>query len=80
MGTVDTDGQLLTDLPALWTPNGAGGCDVELLPQAGLATRATRVAINNVGQVLASGFGIDDVRTVVPPSLASVNACANGHG
>ncbi|MDH4064628.1 MAG: hypothetical protein OEW19_09520, partial [Acidobacteriota bacterium] len=61
VGTVYTDGQLLTDLPAMWTPNGAGGYDVALLPLAGRATRATGVAVNNLGQVLVSGFGIDGV-------------------
>ena len=61
VGTVYTDGQLLTDLPAMWTPDGAGGYDVALLPLAGRATRATGVAVNNLGQVLVSGFGIDGV-------------------
>ena len=82
VGAVYTDGQLLTDLPALWTPDGTGGYDVELLPLAGSATRATGVAINNVGQVLVSGLGIDgqlpsyrayvvDGSNVVPLGLAN---------
>ena len=61
VGTVYTDGQLTSDLPAVWTPNGVGGYDVDLLPLAGSATRGSAVAINDVGQILASGFGIDGV-------------------
>lgn len=61
VGTVYTDGQITSDLPAIWTPDGAGDYVVELLPLAGSATRATAVAINDVGQILASGFGIDGV-------------------
>jgi len=61
VGTVYTDGQLTSDLPAVWTPDGAGDYEVALLPLAGSATRGTAVAINDVGVVLASGFGIDGV-------------------
>ncbi|MCA9216139.1 MAG: hypothetical protein KDB27_23890, partial [Planctomycetales bacterium] len=75
VGTVYTDGGLLTDLPVLWTPDGLGGYNVELLPLAGSATRAKGVSINNVGQVLISGFGIDGV---LPTYRAYVIDRANG--
>ena len=61
VGTVYPDGQIISDLPVIWTPDGAGGYDVEMLPLAGSATRATGVAINNLGQILVSGFQIDGV-------------------
>lgn len=61
VGTGYADGSLLTDLPARWTPDGAGGYDVELLPLPGGATRGTGVAINNHGQIIASGFLIGGV-------------------
>mgnify|MGYP001819229298 FL=1 len=61
VGTVYPDGQITSDLPVIWTPDGAGGYEVEMLPLAGSATRGTAVAINNLGQILASGFMIDGV-------------------
>lgn len=61
VGTGYTDGQLTSDVPAIWTPNVAGGYDVELLPLPGGATRGSGVAINDAGQVLASGFLIGGV-------------------
>ena len=61
VGTVYPDGQIISDLPVMWTPDAAGGYRVEMLPLAGSATRATAVAINNLGQILVSGFQIDGV-------------------
>jgi len=61
VGTVYPDGQITSDLPVIWTPDGAGGYIVEMLPLAGSATRGTGVAINNLGQILVSGFLIDGV-------------------
>ncbi len=61
VGTVYPDGQITSDLPVIWTPDGTGGYEVEMLPLAGSATRGTAVAINNLGQILVSGFMIDGV-------------------
>ena len=54
-------GQITSGLPVIWTPDGTGGYEVEMLPLAGSATRGTAVAINNLGQILVSGFMIDGV-------------------
>ena len=61
VGTVYPDAQITSDLPAVWTPDGSGGYAVELLPLAGSAIRGGADAINNVGQILATGFQIDGV-------------------
>ena len=61
VGTVYPDGQITSDLPVSWTPDGSGDYNVEMLPLAGSATRATAVAINNLGQVLLKGFQIDGI-------------------
>ena len=61
VGTIYPDGQLTSDLPVIWLPDGAGGYTMEMLPLAGRATRGTGVAINNHGQILVSGFGIDGI-------------------
>lgn len=61
VGTAYRDGQITSDRPVIWTPNGIGGYDVDMLPLAGSATRGGAVAINNLGQILATGFQIDGV-------------------
>ena len=67
VGTVYPDGQLTSDLPVTWIPDGAGGYTIEMLPLAESATRGTAVAINNLGQILVSGFGIDGVLPTYRP-------------
>ncbi|MCB1758612.1 MAG: hypothetical protein KDI68_02370 [Gammaproteobacteria bacterium] len=61
VGTIYPDGQTTSDLPVIWIPDGLGGYTIEMLPLAGSATRGTAVAINNLDQILISGFGIDGV-------------------